>query len=142
MDTGGVESARAGADRQFATLELREEGIPFIVGGGPVFFAGACGPAAGDERPVRFQCLRRIDGLVAHRGRDGRMPYDDLSDVRRKTVHNGVRGKDSPEIMGCEMEMISVCVGGSVGGQGPVENLVDRAGIEGMFLPADGALEQ
>jgi hypothetical protein len=44
--------------------------------------------------------------------------------------------------VGCEMEMISVRVGESVGGQGPVEHLVDRSGIEGVFLPADGALEQ
>jgi hypothetical protein len=65
MNARGIESACAGANRQFATLELRKESIPFVVGWGSVFFARVCGSTAGDERPVRFKRLRRIDGLVA-----------------------------------------------------------------------------
>ena len=68
MDAGRCVGACAGADGDFPLLEVGEEGVPFLVGGGPVFLAGPGGAAAGDERPVGLDRLGRVDRLVADRG--------------------------------------------------------------------------
>lgn len=54
MSARGGEGPAAGADGEFALLEVAEEGVPFLIGGRAVFLAGPGGPAAGDEGPVRF----------------------------------------------------------------------------------------
>ena len=123
-------------------LEVREESVPFLAGRGPVFFSRTQGSATGDERPVRFERLCGIDGLVSHGGGDGGVSYDDLSDVRRQAIDNRVGDKDSSEIVWCEVEGIPISVGESAGREGPSEHLIDRSGVEGVFLAADGALEQ
>jgi hypothetical protein len=82
MDTRRGVGAGAGADRHDPFLEVGEEGVPFLIGRGPVFLAGPGGPSAGDEPPVRLDGLGVVDGLVAQRGVDGLVPADDLGDVR------------------------------------------------------------
>jgi hypothetical protein len=46
-----------------AALEVPEELLPFLVGGGPVFLAGAGRPSAGDEGAVAVDDLLGIDRL-------------------------------------------------------------------------------
>ena len=41
VDAGGAERSGAGADGDFATLEVAEELFPFLVGGRAVFLGGA-----------------------------------------------------------------------------------------------------
>jgi hypothetical protein len=83
MNTRGIESPRAGANRQFSVLEMAKESVPFSIGWGAIFFAWAGGSAAGDERPVCFECFCGIGSLVTHSGRDRGVPDNDLSDVWR-----------------------------------------------------------
>ena len=83
MDAGCCVGACAGAGGDFPLLEVGEEGVPFLVGGGAVFLAGAGRAAAGDERPVGFDRLGRVDRLVAECGLDACVSADDLRDVRR-----------------------------------------------------------
>jgi hypothetical protein len=54
-------AAAAVAQGDAAAFEVAEELLPFLVGRGPVFLAGACGPAAGDESVVAVDDLFGID---------------------------------------------------------------------------------
>jgi len=69
---------------------VAEELVPFGVGRGAVFLAGAQFAAAGDERPVAVDDLLGVDGLVAHGGVDVGVSGDELGDVRRHAVQDGV----------------------------------------------------
>jgi hypothetical protein len=63
VDAAGVVGAPAVAEGDAAALEVAEELVPFGVGRGAVFFAGAGGPAAGDEGPVAADGFLGVDGL-------------------------------------------------------------------------------
>src|SRR5260370_11729886 len=98
MSAGRGERAGAGAYGYLAFLEVREEGVPFLVGRGPVFLAGPGGAAAGDERPVRLDRLGGVDGLVSGRGVDVPVTADDLGDLRRQAAHGRVGPQNPPEV--------------------------------------------
>jgi hypothetical protein len=61
MDAWCSEAACTGANGDLPFLEMGEEGIPFFIGRGSIFFAGTGGSPAGDERPVSFDRLGGID---------------------------------------------------------------------------------
>jgi hypothetical protein len=58
VDAGGGVGAPAGAQRDLAVLEVAEEFLLFLGGGGAVFLGGAQGAPAGDEGAVA------VDGFV------------------------------------------------------------------------------
>ena len=135
--TGPVCSA-AVAEGEPAALEVPEEFVPFRVGGAPVFLAGAQGAAAGDEGAVPVDGFLGIDGFVTHCCVDVLVPQQKLSDVRRHPVHDGVRGEDAPEIVGCEVERFSCGVGKSsdrkrVAVHGPSFQKAMKAGVKIAF---------
>ena len=90
------------AERDAPTLEMAEEFFPFFVAGSTVFLAGTEAAAAGDERPVAVDDFLGIDGLIAHRGVYVPVPGDQLGDVRRHAVHDGIGDEQPPEIVGSE----------------------------------------
>ena len=94
---------------------MAEEFLPFGVGGHPVLFAGAQAPPPGEERQVGLDGLIGVDRLVAESDVDVPVACDDLGDVRRQPVHDGVGDEHSPEIVG------RVVQGAAVGG-------IDQAG--------------
>jgi hypothetical protein len=56
--------ATTSSERHFPQFNrVGEEGVPFLVGRGAVFFARSGGPAAGDKRSMGFDRLSGIDGL-------------------------------------------------------------------------------
>ena len=102
VDAAGPVGAAAVAERDLAALEVAEELLPFGVGGGAVFLAGAQGTAAGDEGPVAVDDFLGIDGLVAHGGVDVAVAGDELGDVRRHPVHDRVGDEHPSEVVGRE----------------------------------------
>src|SRR4051794_35938664 len=115
MNTWGIEGACAGTDRYLATLEVREERVPFVVCWGSVFLTRAHGSAAGDERAVRVDCLSGIDSLVAHRGGDVGVPTNDLGDVRWQAVEDGVGDEHPSKVVGREVQRLTAGVGQPAG---------------------------
>ena len=99
MDARGGERPPAGADRDFALLEVTEEFLPFLVGGGSVFVAGPQGTSSGEEGEVGLDGFFGVDGLVAHGDVDVAVTGDDLGDVRRQAVHHGVGDEHPTEVM-------------------------------------------
>jgi hypothetical protein len=96
----GRPGACAGADGDLAAFEVAEEFLPLGVGGGAVLLCWAQRTAAGEERPVGFDCLCGVDGLVAERGGDVGVPADDLGDVWWQAVEDGFGDEDSSEVVG------------------------------------------
>ena len=66
MNAAGSVGPAAVAEGELAALEVAEELVPFLVGWGAVFLAGAQLAAAGDECPVAVDRFFGVDGLVAH----------------------------------------------------------------------------
>jgi hypothetical protein len=62
VDAAGPLGAAAVAERDPAAFEMAEEFVPFGVGGGAVFLAGAKGAAAGDECLVAVDDFFGVDG--------------------------------------------------------------------------------
>lgn len=87
--------SRAGSDGHLPLLEMGQERIPLFVGRRAVFFAGSNRPAPRDESTMCLNGFRRVDGLVAHGRIDALVPTDDLGDVRRQAVHDGVGDESS-----------------------------------------------
>ena len=142
VDAAGPVGAAAVAERDPAALEMAEELLPFGVGGGAVFLAGAQGPAAGDECPVTVDDLFGVDGLVSHRGVDVAVAGHELGDVRRHPVHDRVGDQQPAEIVGRELERLASGVGEPGGCQGDVEQLTDGLGGDRTVFCAQAALEQ
>jgi hypothetical protein len=86
VGAGGGECPAAGSGGDLASLEVAEELLPFGVGGGAVFLAGAQRAAAGEVGEVGLDGLVGVDGLVAHGDVDVAVPGDDLGDVRGEAV--------------------------------------------------------
>src|SRR6266542_3279500 len=78
MNAGRSERAGAGPDGHLSFLEVGEEGVPLLVGGGSVFFAGSGRSASGDECPVRLDRFGRVDRLIPHGRVNGLVAADDL----------------------------------------------------------------
>ena len=112
VDAGGGERAAAGAGGDLAAFEVAEELLPFVVGGDAVFLAGAQRAAAGEERQVGLDGLVGVDGLVADGDVDVAVPGDDLGDVRREAVEDGVGDEHPAEVVRGEVQRAAV--GGSV----------------------------
>ena len=98
-------------------FEVAEELVPFLVGRGAVFLAGAQRAAAGDERPVPVDDLVGVDGLVAHGGVDVAVPGDELGDVRGHAVQDGVGDEHAAEVVGGEPQRLPGGVGDAVRGR-------------------------
>src|SRR2546430_3258322 len=128
MDAWGIEGSGAGTDGHFSSLEVRQEGFPFVVGWRAVFLAWAHGAAAGDERAVRVDRLGGVDSFVAHRGGDVRVSTDDLCDVWWQAVEDGVGDEHPTEVVRGEVQRLAGGVGQSARGPSPGEPLVDRHG--------------
>src|SRR5664280_2033498 len=109
MDAWCCVGACAGANGDFPLLEVREEGVPLIIGGSAVFLPGTARAAPCDEGPVGFDRLGGVDRLVAERGLDARVPADDLRDVWRQAAHDRVGDEDPSEVVRGEDQW---CVGG------------------------------
>ncbi len=52
----------------------------------------------------------RVDGFVSHGCVDVLVPQQNLSDMRRHAVHDGVGSEDSAQIMGLEVQRFACCV--------------------------------
>ena len=63
VDAGCGEGSAACPERNFPSLEMAEELLPFGVGGGAVFLPGTGGPPPGDEGTVRRDDLFGVDRL-------------------------------------------------------------------------------
>lgn len=136
MDAAGAIGACAVAEGDAAPLKMAEELVPFVVGRAPVFFAGTQGAAASNERAVPVDGFLWIDGLVSHRGVDVLVPQQDLSDVRRHPVHDGVGGEDSAEVVGHEVERLARVVGDPSVGEGVTNEVADAGDGIGRFSSA------
>jgi hypothetical protein len=79
---------------------VAEEFFPFGVGGGAVFLGWPQCPAAGQEGQVSLDRLVGVNGLVAEGDVDIAVPGDDLGDVRREAVHDGVGEEHPAEVVG------------------------------------------
>src|SRR5690349_8562226 len=99
VDAWGGVGASAGAEGDLAAFEVAKELLPFLVGGYPVFFAGSQRAAPGDEGAVTVDDLFGVDGLVAHGGVDVAVTGDQLGDVRRHAVQDGVGDKYPAEVV-------------------------------------------
>jgi hypothetical protein len=88
----------------FASFEVAEELVPFLIGGCPVLLTGPGRAPAGDERPVLVDDFLGVDGFVAHRGLQVAVPGDELGDVRQHTVEDRVGDEHSPEVVGRVVE--------------------------------------
>jgi hypothetical protein len=62
VDATASPGAAAVAEGELAALEVAEELVPFLAGGGAVFLAGAELAAAGDECPVAGDGFLGVDG--------------------------------------------------------------------------------
>ena len=99
VDAGGVVGAAAVADGDLAAFEVPDELGPFGVGRGAVFLAGSQRAAARDERPVAVDHLFGVDGLISHGGVDVAVSGDELGDVRRHAVGDGVGDEQPPKVV-------------------------------------------
>ena len=142
MDAAGGVGASAVAEGDAAALEVAEELVPFGVGRGPVFLAGAELAAAGDEGAVAVDGFFGVDRFVAHCGVDVVVAEDELGDVGRHAVEDGVGGEDPAEVVGPEGEGLAVGAGDAGGGERAGEEVADSVGGDGPVLQADGPLEQ
>jgi hypothetical protein len=121
---------------------VAEELLPFLVGGSTVFLAGAEAAAAGDEGPVAVDDFLGIDGLIAHGRIDVAVPGDELGDVRRHAVHDGIGDEQPPEIMGGKPQRGAGGVGEPAAGESVVEQAADDAGTQRPVLQPPVPLEQ
>jgi hypothetical protein len=142
VDAGCSVGPCAGADGYLPLLEVGEEVVPLLVGGGAVLIAGPGRAAAGEERPVGLDRFGWVDRLVTEGGGDGRVPADDLRDVRRQAAHDGVGDEDPSKIVGREDEWVVGGIGQPGRGQGVEEQFSQRGGGDRPTLAADAALEQ
>ncbi|MGW7484333.1 hypothetical protein ACWGH8_37850 [Nonomuraea muscovyensis] len=95
----GAEGASAGAGGDLSHLEVSEEFLPCLVGGGAVFVGGAQGAAAGEEGQVGLDDLVGIDGFVVQRDVDVLVSSDDLGDVWRQPDENGIGQEQAAKVM-------------------------------------------
>lgn len=143
VDAGGAERAAADPGGDLATFEVAEELLPFLIRGRPVLLAGPHGPASGEESQVGLDGLLGIDGLVGHGDADVLVACDDLGDVRRQPVEDGVGDEDSPEVVGRVVQWSAVVLVDQAGvGQGLVEEGGDEAAADHVVLGAEPALKQ
>ena len=142
VDAGGGERAAAGAGGDFAAFEVAEEFFPFGVGGGAVFLGGPQGAAAGEEGQVGLDGLVGVDGLVAEGDVDVAVPGDDLGDVRRQPVEDGVGEEHPAEVVRGVVQRAAGRVGQPGAGERGGEDLADGGGGDRTVLGADAPLEQ
>ena len=142
MDAGCPKGAGAGADGDFASLEVAEELFPFVVAGGAVFLGGPQGASSGEEAEMGLDGLFGIDGVVAHGDVDVAVAGDDLGDVGRQAVQDGVGDEHPAEVMGCVMQRGAAVVDQAGLRQGLVEEGGDQADADGMVFAASSTLEQ
>jgi hypothetical protein len=143
MNAGSAECAPAYSGRDFPALEVAEEFLPFFVAGDAVFFSGPLCSSPGQERQVRLDGLFRINGLVSHSCIDVLVACDNLRDMRRKAIHDGIRDKDSPEIVRCVTQGKAVGGVGQAGaGQCGIEHAPQVPVGDGAVLGGEPALEQ
>ena len=86
--------------------------------------------------------LLRVDGLVAEGDVDVAVPGDDLGDVRREAVHDGVGEEHPAEVVGGVVQRGAGGAGQRGAGQGAGEDLADGGGGDRAVLGADTPLEQ
>ena len=123
MNTTAGERPTAGADGDLAAFEVAQEFLPLLDGGYPVFVGGPQVAAAGEERQMRLNSLVGIGGLVAHGDVDVAVPGDDLGDVGREPVEDGVGDEEPSEVVGCESQRLPRCwLSEAGGGDGFVEH--------------------
>jgi hypothetical protein len=116
VDAGGAVGSPAVAERDLAAFEVAEEFLPLLLGGAAVLLAGTQFPAAGDERPVPVDGLLGVDRLIAHGRVDVAVSQDQLGDVGRHAVHDGISGEDPPEVVRGEVQRLAGHVGEPSGG--------------------------
>ena len=122
---------------------MAEEFLPFLIAGDPVFIGGPLRPPPGQEGQVRLDGLFRVDGLIADSGIDILVACDDLRDMRRQAAHDGIRDKDSAEIMRRVMQRLprgEVLQAGA--GKGLVQHFPERGVADRPALAGEPALEQ
>src|ERR1019366_1477906 len=96
-----------GAQGDLAVLEVADELLPLLLGGGPVFIAGSEGASSGDERAMAVDGFLGIDSFVAHGRVDVTVPGDELSDVGWHAVQDGVGDEDPPEVVWGEPQWLT-----------------------------------
>jgi hypothetical protein len=138
----GSIGATAVAKRDSAALEVAEELLPFLLGGGAVLLAGAKGATAGDERAVAVDGLLGVDRFVSHRGVDVLVADHELGDVWWHPVHDGVGDEEPTEVVGQEPQCLTVGAGQAGQAQCGVEQLADGGDSDRAVLGAYPSLEQ
>ncbi|MBB6347283.1 hypothetical protein FHU36_003828 [Nonomuraea muscovyensis] len=139
MYAWGAEGASAGAGGDLSHLEVSEEFLPFLVGGGAVFVGGAQGAAAGEEGQVGLDDLVGIGGLVVQRDVDVLVSSDDLGDVWRQPDENGIGQEQAAKVMRGEEQRPACCVDESGLGQACVEHSAGDPLADGALLADDAA---
>src|SRR5665811_1589348 len=81
VDARCGECAGTGSDGDFASFEVAEEVLPFVVGGYSVFVGGPQGSSTGEEGEMGGDGLLGIDGLVSEGDIDISVSGNALGDV-------------------------------------------------------------
>ena len=121
---------------------MPEEFFPLRVAGDAVLLRRAQRPPPGYERPVPVDGLFGVDGFIAEGDVDVAVPGDDLGDVRREAVHDGVGEEHPAEVVGGVVQRGAGGAGQCGAGQGAGEDLADGGGGDRAVLGADAPLEQ
>ena len=143
MNARSAECAPAYPGCDFPELEVPEEFLPFLIAGNPVFIGGPLCPPPGKEGQVRLDGLFWVNGLVADSGIDILVTCDDLCNMRRQAAHDGIRDKDSPEIVRRVMQRLprgDVLQPGM--GKGIIQHFPERGVADRPALAGEPALEQ
>jgi len=146
VDAGRGVGAATSAQGHLAVLEVADELLPFLIGGGPVFITGSQCPSSGDERTMAVDGFLGIDSFVAHGRVDVTVPGDELSDVGRHAVQDGVGDEDPPEVVRGEPQWLtaefvrlwsacSVSAGEVSGSDSQIQSRIVPEGIARLSMP-------
>ena len=83
------------------------------------------------ERPVSVDGFFGVDGLVSHGGVDVAVAQDELGDVRRHPVDDGLGGEDPAEIVRGEVQWFAVGAGEPGAGECTVDQVADARDGDG-----------
>jgi hypothetical protein len=110
MSAVGSVCAAAVTERELAPFEVPEELVPLLRGDGAVLLDTPQSPAPSDEGSMCLDGISRVDRGVSHCRPDVVVPSNDLGNVGRQSIEDGVRDEDSAEVMGLEDERVARAV--------------------------------
>ncbi|MEU0970034.1 hypothetical protein ABZ357_33190 [Streptomyces sp. NPDC005917] len=87
------------SEGELPALEVAEELVPFFRSDSAVFPGWPDRAAAAAERAMRFDRVGGVERRLSHGGVEAVGASDDLSDVRRQAIEDGVGDEDPSEVM-------------------------------------------